>query len=209
MSKTLNENPIEQCFFKRIGRHPSSIAYVPSKTDTTRKYFEKIKDHFIAIGVPEVSYCDFDMEYSHLSLNKLQKAECIYLSGGFTPYFLEQLQKHDLLANLTYRAQEGCPIIGVSAGALIMSKSIDILIDDPLEGKATQGMADRKGLGLFDFEFWPHYGRNVGDESRLRQRNTSTGIKIIGCDDQSGFMRTGNEWSVYGATTIFDNKEMK
>lgn len=203
MSKTSIDNPIEQYFFKSIGKFPTSITYIPSKTDATRKYFEKIKDHFTKIGITEVSYCDFDMEYSNHSLTILKKSECIYLSGGKTPYFLEQLQKRKIKDTLIHLAENGCPIIGVSAGALIMGNNLDILLDDPEEGKATISMANKQGVGLFDFEFWPHFGKNKEDESRLRVRSVNTGIKIFGSDDQSGLMRIGNKWSLYGNTISF------
>ena len=209
MSMTLSENPIEKFFFERVGKLPSSIAYIPSKTDPTRKYFEKIKDHFLKIGVQEITYCDFDLECSSHSLEILHKSECVYLSGGMTPYFLAQLQKNNILEELIKLAKIGRPIIGVSAGALIMGKNLDILQDDQDEGDDTREMTNRQGLGLYNFEFWPHYGSHPNDESRLRTRNFEIGIKIIGCDDLSGLMKVGNKWTTFGITNVFDSNESK
>lgn len=204
MSQTIYDNSIENYFFKSIGHLPYSMTYIPSKTDVTRKYFKIIKDHFTEIGIAEIHYCDFDKEYSQHSLELLKKSKCIYLSGGITPYFLEQLQKREVLGELRDLAIGGTPIIGVSAGALIMGKNLDILLDDPEEGEATRSMINRQGLGLYDFEFWPHFGQNKNDELRLRARCSNNGIKIFGSDDQSGLMKIDNEWSIYGNTICFE-----
>jgi dipeptidase E len=207
MSRTLSENPIEKFFFEKVGNLPSSMAYIPSKTDQRRKYFDYVKNHFKKIGVQEVAYCDFDMEFSSRSIEILHESECVYLSGGMTPYFLAKLQKHNILSELIAFAKTGRPLIGVSAGALIMGENLDILLDDPEEGEGARELTNRHGLGLYDFEFWPHFGRNADDEARLSKRNLNIGVKIIGCDDYSGLLKVGDEWSVYGKVTIFDENK--
>jgi len=117
-------------------------------------------------------------------LKKIQLCDVVYLSGGPTPYFLNQIIAGNLRNPLSELAVQGKPFIGVSAGALICGQDIEILNSDPNEGPTTKVLTDKKGLALYDFDFWPHY--QIFDEVRINSRVLLSERILYACDDSSG-----------------------
>nr|MBP6949258.1 Type 1 glutamine amidotransferase-like domain-containing protein [Candidatus Paceibacterota bacterium] len=78
----------------------------------------------------------------------------IYLSGGNTYMFLNDARKRSLYKILRKHLQNGGLLLGASAGALMMTPSIDIA-----EGfdENIFGLIDVKGFAFVPFEFFPHF----------------------------------------------------
>jgi peptidase E len=202
MSKTTNETCVEQEFFQVAGV-PQILAYIPSKTDNTRKYFSIVQSHYLSLGVKEVRYCDLDKEFSSNTLNSIRSSDVIYLAGGFTPYFLEVIHLRQV-APLIRDFSLSKSVIGVSAGALILGQNISILFEDPSEGSAAKALANINGIGLYDFEFWPHFGRFETDEIQMMKRSViNKNLQIIGCDDFSGLIVANNYIRTVGSAHFF------
>lgn len=207
MSKTTEESLIELEFFNECGAVPNSVAYIPSKSDPSRKYFSKIENHYKGVGVAEVRYCDLDEEFSPATFDLIRSSDAIYLAGGFTPYFLRILQSRNALPFL-----KNCsitkPIIGVSAGALIMGPDLHVLFDDPAEGEAAKALRASKGLGIYDFEFFPHFGRHENDSKKLTTRSQLTGRVTVGCDDSSALIIGDSGARAVGKLHLFSQGKM-
>ncbi|MCM2276476.1 MAG: Type 1 glutamine amidotransferase-like domain-containing protein [Oligoflexia bacterium] len=202
MSQTAaGRTEIERAFLSDLSGR-GRMAYLPSKSDPSRKYFKHVAEHFLALSV-EAEYCDLDQEFQADVLGRISDCEVIYLSGGLTPYFLRQLRARGAMPLLARHATEGKHLIGVSAGGIIMSPSIDIIRMDPEERGAISVGQDTSGLGLFDFEFFPHFGRHAGDDLRLRERSRETGRAILACDDASGVVLRGGERIEFGRVCWF------
>lgn len=139
MSKTTVGSHIELEFFKECGAIPKSVAYIPSKTDPSRKYFSKVQNHYENLGIDEIQYCDLDEEFNPGTFDLIRSSDAIYLAGGFTPYFLQTLQARDAISLLKSLSKTK-PIIGVSAGALIMGPDLSVLFDDPTEGEGARSL---------------------------------------------------------------------
>jgi len=208
MSETTEFTKVEQSFFSALGGVPESFAYIPSRTDSERRYFSKYQKHFVGLGVKNFTYCDFDQEFSQKSWDILESSSAIYLSGGFTPSFLETLQKRNVLPLLIGMAKTK-PLIGVSAGALIMGKDISILNEDPHEGPATKNLQNLSGLGLYSFEFWPHFGRKSGDAEYLKHRSEKNKNVILSCDDFGGVIIDDKNIRCVGDAHTFESGSYK
>jgi dipeptidase E len=202
MSETTDSSQVEVKFFKKIGNIPQKIAYIPSKTDFNRKYFKIFQKHYVDLGIKDFCYCDFDQEFAPTSWNILNDADAIYLSGGFTPDFLQNLRSRGVLEQLI-KLSLSKPIIGVSAGALIMGKDISILFDDAREGEAAKALQNCNGLNLYPFEFSPHFVKSEIDH--LKARSLIVNKAIIACDDISGLILNKKIIEVAGIAHIFQN----
>ncbi|HLE12273.1 MAG TPA: Type 1 glutamine amidotransferase-like domain-containing protein [Bacteriovoracaceae bacterium] len=188
MSKMTGSTNIGKRFFHELGRTPKRVAYIPSESDFDRQYFQKTQEQYKLLGVETILYCDVDKEFSISIVDAMFNAEVIQLSGGFTPYFLNNLRNRGLIKPLAeYGSEQGC-LIGVSAGALIMGKDLAILLEDQEEGNATRELENIGGLGLYDFEFYPHFGRSDSDFEKLQTRSSLMKNTIIACNDQSGII---------------------
>jgi dipeptidase E len=207
MSKNSEETKIEKAFFQFCRRGPSSLAYIPAKTDSSRNYFKAISQHYESLGVEKIFYCDLDAEYKPSVIEKISSCDAVYLAGGLTPYFLQTLQKRKVLELIKSFANEKM-VIGISAGAIILGQDITILSDDPGEGYFTQALPESAAVGFTAFDFWPHYGRHKSDEDRFIQRSLKRCRTVIGCDDHSGLIVKDDKVRVIGSATLFEGGKM-
>ncbi len=138
-----------------IGRPKPKIGYIPATSDPERIYFRRKADYYAAIGANLVVYIDPDQDASEAEWSTLLSCDAIHLSGGNTFSFLSWLQRRSVLPFLTRYVSEGGVLIGVSAGAILMTPSVSSasLCGDEQDEQLT----DDAGLGLVDFHFWPHF----------------------------------------------------
>ncbi|WP_199621429.1 Type 1 glutamine amidotransferase-like domain-containing protein [Paenibacillus alkalitolerans] len=74
--------------------------------------------------------------------------DAIHLSGGNTFYFLSLLKKRNTMEMLRAYVNKGGILIGVSAGSILMTKTI---------GFAGYGVDGDRNVVYVDFEFLPHW----------------------------------------------------
>ena len=166
--------------------HPK-IAYIPSQSDLTRKYFNQKVEWYKQFGITDLFYFDLDQEYSEEKIPELLSCDGIFLSGGNTYYFLNSLKKRNFISTLTNYVSSGGVLIGVSAGSILMSKTIAITsVDDDLGGdQNTVGLRDFSALGLIDFEFFPHYDpSNTIINDRLKEYSKVNKSVIYTCQNE-------------------------
>jgi peptidase E len=203
LSKITGSRDLVLRYFHLLGVAPKRIAYISSAVDPERIYFEKAKNEYGQIGIQEFLYCDLYEGFDELILKTIQKSDLIILPGGFTPNFLSRLKQRKLISHLIDFAKGGGSFIGASAGALIMGQNLSILLDDPDEGEATQRLDDISGLGLYRFEFFPHFGRLGSHHDALKTRSQHSKNTILGCDDYSGIISIDGNYVALGNIQIF------
>ncbi|WP_257206040.1 Type 1 glutamine amidotransferase-like domain-containing protein [Bacillus wiedmannii] len=108
-----------------LNKENPSIAYLRASSDVTGKYFNYVVKYYRYLGINNVKYFDLDKEYDERKVNDIFNYDGIHLSGGNTFCFLYSLRKRNLLHSLKSYLQNGGVLIGVSAGSIITTKSID------------------------------------------------------------------------------------
>lgn len=93
--------------------------------------------------------------------SKINKADILWMAGGMTGYLLYWIRRVELdkkiseiLKNIIY--------VGSSAGSMICSKTQNI--SDKYIGEEEPGASIFPGLGLIDFEIYPHYEEDLYDQ---------------------------------------------
>jgi len=179
------------------------IAYIPSQTDFDRKYFNEKVEWYKQFGITDLLYFDIDQEYDVRKINELLSCDGIFLSGGNTYYFLNSLKKRKLLSDLRDYVEKGGVLIGVSAGSIIMSQTIDIAM---LHDENTIGLQDYSALGLVTFNFFPHLDHNR--EKYLKEiveySKTSKSVIYV-CKDGDGIIVDGNNMQFFGEVQKIEN----
>ena len=69
------------------------IAYIPSRGDVTRKYYNQTRGYYGGLGINELLYFDIDIEFDPSAIDDLLSCDAIHLSGGDTAYFLHCLKE--------------------------------------------------------------------------------------------------------------------
>ncbi len=88
-------------------------------------------------------------------LTRLSKADIIWVAGGWSGYLLYWIRRVGLAKALPGFLQQGAVYVGSSAGSMICGPtqySAEWYLDEPEPGA---GLVP--GLGLVDFEIYPHY----------------------------------------------------
>ncbi|MBT2636927.1 Type 1 glutamine amidotransferase-like domain-containing protein [Bacillus sp. ISL-39] len=178
-----------------IGGQSFRLAYIPSRTDKERWYFEKAKPEFSKLGITDFFYFDVDEDFELSQLEEFISCDAIFLSGGNTYHFLKNLKEQNIVKYIKKMVDEGKPLIGVSAGSIIMSKLIKIAA---FHDENEVQLNELSGLGLVDFEFMPHWNRESDQLDELLKYSLIQEESIFTCDDGDGIVIEGDEIEFYG-----------
>jgi len=165
-------------------RDNRTIFYISSQADKTRYFYSRVVSYYARIGIRVSEYFDLENEYNAARIDEIFQAGAVHLSGGSTFHFLQNLQRRGFLSVLQEYAANGGILIGVSAGALLMTPHIEasLVYGDPfIEG------IDTRGLNLVDWEFFPHFNSLITEEKIIAYSRQS-GKRIFSCEDGDGIV---------------------
>jgi dipeptidase E len=192
----LNNNvELEHRILEIINTKIPKLGYIPSCSDREKKYFNHAKPYFINIGFQDVLYYDVDEEYDTALTQELLQCDAIYLSGGNTFYFLNNLKKRNMLGLLRDFVGNGGVLIGASAGSILMLETIEIAkyID---ENEINLKKLD--ALNLVDFNFMPHWEDEKTHVQDLIHFLKEQRKPIYTCKDGDGIVVLGDRLEFYG-----------
>ena len=172
-----------------------TLSYIPSITDRELKYFEETKTKLGEYGNFDFNYFDIDDFCDLDKIEKIFKSDVIYLSGGNTYYFLNNLRKRYLITRLRKYMDNGGYIIGLSAGAIMMAKDISAA---QFGDKDIVGLSNLSSLALVDFDFMPHWNQKSYYLEDLKEYSNNTGNTVYTCNDGDGIIVMDNELHFYG-----------
>ena len=197
---------VDLAFMELLGKKGPRLAYIPSQSDLQRKYFNQKVEWYKQFGITDLLYFDVDKEYNEKKIDELLACDAIFLSGGNTYYFLNSLKKREFLPKLREYVRTGGILIGVSAGSIIMSKTIDITT---LHDENTIGLKDYTALGLVDFEFFPHLDHNMKQYLEdLKKYSIKSNLVIYACKDGDGIIVNDYEIKFFGEVLKIKNGEV-
>lgn len=140
------------------------FAYMPSDGENIpQKYIDEWK------GYADKYNARFNLINNSLSnsvqeYNKLLNSNILVITGGNTFKLLENLRKSGLDKAIKEFANKSEFVLsGFSAGALVLTPTIEVC-NLPNYDENLVGLKDLTGLGIVDFEVFPHY-----DESTERE----------------------------------------
>ncbi|MCF6139402.1 Type 1 glutamine amidotransferase-like domain-containing protein [Pseudalkalibacillus berkeleyi] len=167
---------------RMISKKGTKLGYVPSQYDETKYYFNKMRPHLERLGFEEFIYVDIDQAFEQKYVKSLETCDAIFLSGGNTYYFLNNLKNRGLISVLQRFVQNGGLLIGVSAGAMMMSHTIEIAANlDPND----IALKDLDALNFIPFHFLPHYDEEKHD---IRKIVSELGAPVYTCKDGAGII---------------------
>lgn len=142
---------------KRFAYLPVDGGNTPQKyIDEWRGYAERYDAEFV--------YINNSIENATAEQEKLLRCDICFISGGNTFLLLRNLRRSGLDKALKKFVQKDEFILaGASAGALVLTPTIEVC-NQPSLDKNQVGLTDLTGLGLVDFEVWPHYVESYHSE---------------------------------------------
>jgi dipeptidase E len=196
---------LEMKIIEMIGGRSFKLGYIPSQSDPQRKYFNYVKEYFQSLGVSDFLYFDADQEYDETLIEELKACDGLFLSGGNTFYFLKNLQKRNLIPIIQNMVEKGKLLIGLSAGSIMMSKTIKIA-DYIDENNVDLQTVD--ALDLIDFEFMPHWDVQQPRLEELLEYSFINQNTIYTCYDGDGIVIQGDSIEFLGKVNEIRNGKL-
>ena len=172
------------------------LGYVPSGPDPQRYFFNARKVHYARLGLDIPVYHDLDEPHRAEDTAELFACDAIHLSGGHTGDFLARLRRHGMLGPLRDWALAGGVLIGVSAGAILMTPTI--ATDALFLGERPEDMTDGDALNLLPFEFFPHLSDDAAYLPALLRYSAATPRPILACNDDDAIVVTNGRIECFG-----------
>lgn len=179
------------------------IGYVPSASDSTRRYFDSKREYYSQYGITDLLYFDLNKEYRPELLPELLSCQAIHLSGGDPFQFNDAIRKRNFAPVLRRYHESGGILIGVSAGGIVLTPGIEI---SSLFYRART--RDAEAAGLVPFHFLPHYNRRVASLEQLRDFSARLGGTIYAVDDGDGIGIRNGRTSCIGRVLAVTNGEV-
>lgn len=193
---------LDEYIFELTGSKQPRLGYIPANADTSRRYYREQSQYYARYDLALRPYFELDLRYKAERLPDLLSAEAIHLSGGNTFYFLKWLKQRDMTTQLRQYAARGGVLIGVSAGAILMTP--DVEPGQMCGDRLVSGLPDWRGLGLVDFHFLPHLERFPDPEQTLQEYSRRKDCTVYGCPDGSGLVVCGAHIAVVGEVLCFE-----
>lgn len=165
------------------------LAYVASGPEPDRSYFLNAQSYYGRFGLDHQLFFDLEESRSKEESAALFACDAIHLSGGHTGEFLERLKRSGMIGPLRDWARSGGILIGVSAGAIIMTPTI--ATDALFIARKPEDITDGDALDLVPFEFFPHLSDDAAYLPALLRYSTHTTRPIVACNDSDGIVVTG------------------
>lgn len=180
----------------------SSGSFIASQPDIEGYFFSQCQAFYQSIGIELETYIDFESGYSNDLMAEVLSKPVIHLSGGNTYRFLNSLKARDIAKKLVDYAQTGSLMIGVSAGAMLLTPSIESA--ELCGDKNFVGLDNFSSLGLVNFMFAAH-ATKLNSELVIAQRIVDEyKIPMYLCNNSEGIVIINNQVQLFGNPILLE-----
>jgi peptidase E len=163
------------------------FAYMPSEGDAVEAnaQFTPLWEEYTEKNHAKLVFIDNSKRGSEAKIEteKLKSADILVITGGNTFKLLNHLRKSGLdKAIIEFWKKDGVVLAGFSAGAIVLSPSIETARTGCGDVDAL-GLTDLSGLRIVDFEIWPHYEHGQSQEAADYKSKSSRDLKLIGNEE--------------------------
>lgn len=187
-----------------VGTDSPQVVYIPSCSYLSDSDFQEFVKQYERFKIFNIIHFPIDQPYTEVLKNEVFKSDIIHLSGGNTYYFLKHLRKAKMLGELKKFLKNGGVLTGLSAGGIIMTKTIGLAgIPDFDRDENDENLKNLDGMNLVDFEFFPHYKNSKRYDDQLLAYSRKLNIPIYACPDGSGVVVVNDNISFVGKAYCF------
>ena len=174
--------------FVKQGGRAALVATADPEYRENNYHVPRCREELEALGL-SVNIFDFDYQ----DPQELLSYDLVELIGGTPHYLLDSIKKHGGREALRRVAERGL-LIGWSAGAMVLGKSLDLCNMYSPELNVV-GLTCLDALGLTEVQVLPHYSRlhtkYQNFEGRCREYEREKGCKVYRLNDGEGLLLDG------------------
>ncbi|EKD57158.1 MAG: Peptidase, S51 family [uncultured bacterium] len=142
------------------GLKSKKIAYIPTAANGENSYgsWKTGSDTWKLVNTLEASVEAVVLEeYKGSSVMEVLKSkDILWFAGGACGYLMYWMRRCEIDKHINDLLESGSVYVGSSGGSMVCSETLDIA--EAFLGEAEHGAKVIPGLGLIDFNIYPHYG---------------------------------------------------
>jgi dipeptidase E len=180
------------------------VTFVPADGGDAQADFRAFKRKFSDSKNLRFQCIAVDKPLSREEARALFSGDAIFLGGGNTFYFLHHLRTRRLLPRLRAFARRGGLLMGLSAGSIILTPTINLAAVPALDADDNDiGLRRLGALGLVPFEFSPHYEPSAEVDSELRAYSSNLKHPVYAAEDGAGLVVKNGKIKIVGRVSKF------
>ena len=158
---------LSQKIVRSIKKDIPVFLFIGLASNYSDAYYDKIKKIYQNLGCKCIYLKKKNILYNpQIVLDKINQADIIYIGGGDSIKLASRIDEFGLEILLREAYDRGCVLVGVSAGAILLSK--EGFSDSNISRGEGEDFLFVKGMGFVKTTICPHYG-----EDRKRICNSS------------------------------------
>jgi len=195
---------IDKNLLELSNKESPQITYIPSCSYLCDQDFIEFVNQYGKFNIHNIINFPIDIPYTEILKTEVLKSDIIHLSGGNTYYFLKYLRQSGMLSELKQFVKNGGILTGLSAGAIIMTSSIETAgFPEFDKDENDENLKNLKGMGLVNFEFFPHYKNSKRYDREIVSYSRSHDSPVYACPDGSGIIVNNNQLTFIGKAFCF------
>jgi len=190
-SDGLSSRKIQKEFLKLLDKPVSENKVLIMHTVMKKrqiKYIKKVTKHLISTGISKKNIYDVNIT-KNVNAKKFKDFDIFFSMGGNTYYILDRVKKTGFDKYIKNFVKKNKVYIGVSAGSIIVHKTIELAGWGKDRDVNEIGLRDFKGLNLTNIAIFPHFKEKRRKEINLFKKNAP--YPIIELKDKQAFLING------------------
>ena len=204
---------IDEEIVKLTHKDNSNFLFIGLASSYADSYYDTIKKIYKNLGCKTVYLKKNNLIHNpDLVKEKIEKADIIYIGGGDTIKLLDYCREYNLDIQLQKAYERGCVLVGISAGAILLSK------EGFSDSKILRGESNKyefiEGLNFIDISICPHYHEDYNKTKQLEEElkvnkevygiENGTALKII--ENDISYIKSIDRNNIY---LCFNDNEFK
>ena len=190
---------IDEEIVKLTNKESPNFLFIGLASSYSDSYYDTIKKIYKKLGCTTIYLKKNNLIHNpKLVEEKIKNADIIYIGGGDTIKLLEAIKSYNLENQLREAYEKGCTMVGISAGAIILSK------EGFSDSRILRGESKKhefiKGLELVKISISPHHHTNEEKTNELEKALKNTTKKIYGIENKAAIKMINNKISVIRET---------
>lgn len=186
---------IDEEIVKMTGKEKPKMLFIGLANSFADSYYDYVKNIYKNLGC-ETMYLKKKNVTKNPDIvkNKIETADIIYIGGGDTIKLMDTVKEYGIDKLLEAAKERDCVIAGVSAGAILLSKSG--FSDSFILRKESDKYEFIDGLGFIDINICPHYHSEEQKQKDLEENLKKDKKEVYGIENCSALKVVNKKISV-------------
>ncbi len=181
-NKPYETKEIDEEIVKMSGKENPKVLFIGLASSFADSYYDYVKNIYKNLGCTPVYLKKKNVTKNpDIVKNKINEADIIYIGGGDTIKLMDTVKEYHIDELLIEKSKTDCVIAGISAGAILLSKS------GFSDSYILRGESDNykfvDGLNIIDINICPHYHNDDKKEKDLIKELKKNNQEVYGIEN--------------------------